>query len=149
MRKMEVVNRMPDLPATLAYGRISSFEAYPTYTRAVRRVEVLDRLEADRSVSSWEVSFNDGILRWTEEDRFQPEERRILFRQLHGDLEHFEGEWQVEEEGTGCAIRFSASFDLGVPTLADMLEPVAEQALRDNIELILSGLRLGRPGSPG
>jgi ribosome-associated toxin RatA of RatAB toxin-antitoxin module len=95
------------------------------------------------------VSFNDGILRWTEEDRFLPEEHRILFRQLSGDLEHFEGEWKVEEEGDGCSIRFSASFDLGVPTLSDMLDPIAEQALRDNVELILSGLRTGLASPEG
>lgn len=142
MRNLEIVARMPELPAPDAYAKIAAFEAYPTYTAAVRSVAILERTE-DRSVSSWDVHFNEGILRWTEEDRFAPDERRIRFRQLTGDLESFEGEWAVEAEGDGCAVRFAASFDLGVPTLADMLEPIAEQALRDNVELILGGLRSG------
>ena len=139
MRSLEIVARMPELPAPEAYVKIAAFEDYPAYTVAVRHVAILERSD-DRSVSSWDVAFNEGILRWTEEDRFEPGERRIRFRQLTGDLELFEGEWAVEPEGEGCAIRFAASFDLGVPTLADMLEPIAEQALRDNVELILNGL---------
>ncbi|HEX4964507.1 MAG TPA: SRPBCC family protein [Thermoanaerobaculia bacterium] len=146
MRTMEVSARLAALPAEQAYQKIAAFEDYPTYTAAVRRVAVSER--SDRcSISSWEVAFDEGILRWTEEDRFEPEARRIRFRQVTGDLEHFEGEWTVdadsglEGDGMGCVVRFCARFDLGVPTLSEMLEPIAEQALRDNVELILAGLR--------
>jgi hypothetical protein len=44
----------------------------------------------------------------------------------------------------GCLIRFTARVDLGLPGLADLLEPIAEQALATNIRSILRGL-LGEP----
>jgi hypothetical protein len=37
-------------------------------------------------------------------------------------------------------VEFTAVFDLGMASLAAILDPIAEQALRDSIELILRGL---------
>ena len=53
--------------------------------------------------------------------------------------------WRVAATEEGTEIEFTAEFDLGMPTLADILDPVAESALRDNIILILAGL-LGAVG---
>lgn len=139
MRAMEVSRRIDRVRALDAYHRLADLAAYPSYTEAVRHVHVRTH-DGRRSISAWEVDFNQGILRWTEEELFDPEGRRIRFRQLEGDLEAFEGEWLVEEEGDGTRVLFRARFDLGVPTLSDMLDPVAEQALRDNVDLILTGL---------
>lgn len=60
------------------------------------------------------------------------------FTQVEGDLASFEGEWAVEETDDGVVIRFQADFDLGIPSLATMLNPVAERALRSNISELIS-----------
>jgi hypothetical protein len=46
----------------------------------------------------------------------------------------------MSADGGGTLVRFDAEFDLGIPTLAAILEPVAEAALRGNILKILAGL---------
>src|SRR5215470_12497726 len=53
---------------------------------------------------------------------------------------NFSGEWMVRDTDSACQIRFIAHFDLGLPGLSDILEPIAEQALRTNIQSILTGL---------
>jgi hypothetical protein len=61
------------------------------------------------------------------------------FTQVEGDLASFEGEWAVvEEDDDAVVIRFQAEFDLGIPSLATMLDPVAERALRSNISELIS-----------
>src|SRR3712207_8009511 len=52
--------------------------------------------------SAWEVKFRDGILKWVEEERVDGERRHIDFQATDGDLERFEGYWQVDGDGDGC-----------------------------------------------
>ena len=37
-------------------------------------------------------------------------------------------------------LRFAASFDMGIPALSSIIDPIAEQALRENIVAIIKGL---------
>ena len=97
-------------------------------------------MDKDRTISSWEVNFNRGILRWTEEDRFNVATRSIDFQQISGDMDHFSGQWRLHDDAETCMIFFTADFDLGIPTLSDMLEPIAERVLRENIRAIVEGI---------
>jgi len=125
-----------------AYARISDFARYPELTETVLGVE-LGPPQADGAVvSSWLVRFRKGTLRWTERDVLDPVDRRIDFAQLSGDFLTMEGSWQLcpEPEHGGVLIRFETRFDLGIPSLAEILDPVAESTLRSNILQILTGL---------
>jgi ribosome-associated toxin RatA of RatAB toxin-antitoxin module len=121
------------------FRRISDFPRYAEYTEAVREVHI-DRTDGDVVTSTWLVNFRNGVLRWTERDRIDAQRRTIDFEQLEGDFAEFTGSWQVQAAGEATALTFSADFDLGMPSLAAMIDPIAEQALRDNMRLILRGL---------
>jgi ribosome-associated toxin RatA of RatAB toxin-antitoxin module len=138
---MRIVKMTTPLPGAAddVFERICNFERYPELTDAVRSVVVTPR--ADGSLASaWEVNFRNGILRWSETDRVDREQRTIEFEQLDGDFEAFTGRWSVEPANGGCVVGFEAAFDLGMPTLAPMLDPIAEGALRENVARILDGL---------
>lgn len=98
----------------------------------------MTRQEAGTVRSEWEVNFRNGILKWEEEDTVDRGARRIEFEQVAGDLAAFSGHWAVEEQDSGASICFRADFDLGIPSLASMLDPVAERALRANIAELIS-----------
>jgi Polyketide cyclase / dehydrase and lipid transport len=91
-------------------------------------------------VSAWEVNFREGVLRWTEVDVFNVEERTIRFRQIEGDVDYFAGVWSVRQASRGRLVCVECDFDMGIPGLNDILEPIAEQALRENARSILGGL---------
>lgn len=136
-------------PATSVYEVIADFPSYETYADAVRKVEVYN-VEPNFCESFWEVKFRDGLLRWHERDAFFPAERRIAFSQTKGDLAVFDGSWLAEPlSDTETLLTFHAILDLGLPQLASLLEPIAVQALRENIDSIVNGLFEGhvRPGS--
>ena len=139
MRHMEVIAKVPNSTAALIYPILCDFEQYPKYSDAVRTVST-SIVDGERTISSWEVNFQQGILRWTEEDSFSPEAYTIHFQQIEGDVDDFYGEWTLRDVDEGCLMRFTADFDLGIPSLSDILEPIAKQALRDNICSILKGL---------
>jgi ribosome-associated toxin RatA of RatAB toxin-antitoxin module len=125
-----------------AYARISDFARYPELTENVLAVD-LEPPQADGSViSSWLVRFRKGQLRWTERDVLDAAARRIEFAQLSGDFASMTGFWQIDPmpDGDGALVRFEAQFDLGIPSLAEILDPVAESTLRDNALLVLTAL---------
>jgi len=139
MPRVIVVGRT-GLDADTAYDRICDFPRYPQLTEAVRDVVITETDDDGGLVSAWTVRFRDGLLRWTERDVFRPLARTIVFTQLKGDFATFEGEWSVEPEGTGCRVTFDSVFDLGIPTLAAIIDPIAESTLRGNVLMILGGL---------
>lgn len=125
--------------ATSVYEALADFGSYPRHMSSVRKVDVLTR-SGSGCTSAWEVEFRNGLLRWTEKDDFDPDFLRITFAQVEGDLEAFSGRWEVTPLDMGCLVTFSAVFDLGIPSLAAFLEPVAESAIEENVSKVLRGL---------
>jgi Polyketide cyclase / dehydrase and lipid transport len=101
---------------------------------------VVTEVSENVTVSAWEVAFRVGLLRWTEEDTFDPAALSITFRQLDGDIALFDGSWQCTDTASGSQIAFTARLDMGIPSLADALEPIAARTLTDNIVTIVRGL---------
>jgi ribosome-associated toxin RatA of RatAB toxin-antitoxin module len=143
MRFFKIRTMVPDADPLAVFDVLAAFERYPAHSPAVRSVFVRadGTAGAERPmVSDWEVDFRGGILRWTEEDVIDRERLRIEYRQLSGDIDHFSGYWQVEVAEAGCVVDFGAWFDLGIPSFDDVLDPIAEEAIHENIVSILSGL---------
>ncbi|MET9560193.1 type II toxin-antitoxin system RatA family toxin [Streptomyces tauricus] len=138
MRSARLTVRTGGVGADEAYRRVRDFARYPELSPVVRSVAVREGTDGEEH-SDWEVFFRNGILRWTEADRFDEERLTIAFRQLHGDFEEFTGTWRVRV-GAGCLIDFAAEFDFGIPSLAGILDPVAERVLKETIATVLTGL---------
>ena len=139
MRTVCLRLHVPHKSASEVYATLADFERYPELSDAVRSVAVTEVSE-NLTVSSWEVTFRAGLLRWTEEDTFDPGALSITFRQLEGDIAVFDGWWQCVDVAEGSEVVFSASLDMGIPSLADALEPIAARTLIDNIVSIVRGL---------
>ena len=139
MRTVHLRLYVPDKPASDVYRTLADFERYPELSDAVQSVAVT-QVSENITVSQWEVTFRAGLLRWTEQDAFDPGAMTITFRQLEGDAAVFDGSWQCADAGPGSEITFAARLDMGIPSLADALEPIAARTLIDNIVSIVRGL---------
>jgi len=139
MRTIRLRLHVPHKSASDMYTTLANFELYPTLCDAVQNV-VVTEVSGNVTVSQWEVTFRAGLLRWTEQDTFDPGSLTIEFRQLEGDIAVFDGSWQCVEAVPGSEVLFSARLDLGIPSLADALEPIAVRTLIANIISIVRGL---------
>ena len=139
MRTVRLRLHVPNQSASDVYAALADFERYPVLCEAVQEVAVTE-VAQNRTVSRWEVTFRAGLLRWTEEDTFEPGALTITFRQLDGDIPVFDGSWQCVDAVPGSEVLFSARLDMGIPSLADALEPIAARTLTDNIVSIVRGL---------
>jgi ribosome-associated toxin RatA of RatAB toxin-antitoxin module len=144
MRSVQLDMTVVDRSAADVYTVLADFSRYPEFSPAVRTVTVTAS-SADTTVSRWEVNFRKGILCWVEEDTFHPADNHIDFRQLEGDVALFEGSWTCTDTEDGTRVVFAADLDMGIPTLADALEPIAVRTLIDNTQAIVGGLFGGAP----
>jgi ribosome-associated toxin RatA of RatAB toxin-antitoxin module len=128
-------------PARVTWAAVTDLEEYPKYMDNVQSVTVQETGAANARVSEWSVTLKGSVLEWIEEDHTDDEARVMTFHQLDGDLEHFAGHWQVTEVGpSSSAVRLTLDFEIGIPLLADMLDPVAGKALRENCEQMLTAI---------
>ncbi|MFJ3620576.1 type II toxin-antitoxin system RatA family toxin [Streptomyces iakyrus] len=130
---------VPGTSADAVFARLRDFAAYPKYTDAVREVIVTEAAPGTID-SQWSVNFRNGVLCWSETDTIDTDALTIDFTQTEGDFDTFNGSWQVQQHKEAVTVRFTADFDLGMPSLAALIDPIACDALTEAITLILRGL---------
>ncbi|MCX5071308.1 type II toxin-antitoxin system RatA family toxin [Streptomyces sp. NPDC060334] len=135
------VNLPIKAPAADAWRAVTRLEDYADYMENVESVTVLGASESGARTSEWSVLLKGSVLEWVEEDELDEANRVMSFSQVSGDLDEFTGYWRVDDRGDGTSVVvFSVDFEIGIPLLADMLNPVAAKALRENSEHMLRAI---------
>jgi ribosome-associated toxin RatA of RatAB toxin-antitoxin module len=155
MRNVTLRARVPAASLDNCFSRISDFARYPELVDVVRSVTVHPIAPDGTEHSDWEVYFRSGILRWSEADRKDGAGHAITFEQTDGDFDSFTGSWSVGAEGGEAdasetedgrpeerqvTVTFRAGFDFGIPSLAGILDPIAERVFKETIARVLAGL---------
>jgi coenzyme Q-binding protein COQ10 len=122
------------------FDLISDMESYPRFMPSLNSVEVVERGEG-YTITAWDTSISGMNFRWRERDEFDRTHYKITYRQVAGDLQRFEGEWRVEEQGDEVTVTLRVEFDFGVPMLSALLNPVASLKLRQNGEAMLRAIK--------
>ncbi|MFF5492729.1 type II toxin-antitoxin system RatA family toxin [Streptomyces aquilus] len=139
MRHVELHALVPLVSAEEVFATVPRWERYPELAPHVRATEVHTGPPAPVGSSSWELHFRSGLLRWTEEDTFLPESLQIRFEQTDGDFDSFEGVWTLRQQGPDVSVAFTADFDFGIPSLASILDPIAERVIRETVAWAVTG----------
>jgi len=146
---MPEVQVREQIPADIdnVWSLVKNVEAYPVYMSSVESIEVIERAD-DFEITRWRVRLRGSVLTWTERDSFDEIAYRLEYKQTDGDLRMFEGYWQLEPVNDEITqVELVVRFDIGIPLLTDMLNPVAEAAIRDNALSMLHSLQSA--ASPG
>ncbi|MGL4340009.1 MAG: type II toxin-antitoxin system RatA family toxin [Rhodoglobus sp.] len=131
-----------------AWALICDVRNYPSRMPSVSAISVhsesIDHDGATVAIVDWEIELKGSILRWTERDVRDPRQFRIDYEQISGDMEKFEGWWQVFEVEPGLTdVELVVDFEIGIPLLKPMLEPVAARAIEQNSSEMLLALAPG------
>ena len=121
------------------FAVLSDMESFPRFMENVNSVEVVRR-EGNTTDSQWHVTLQGAPFRWLERDTFLPEEGRISYQQISGDLRRFEGEWRLVPSDGGTSVTLTTDFEFGMPMIATLFNPVAKLILRRNAEQMLDAL---------
>jgi ribosome-associated toxin RatA of RatAB toxin-antitoxin module len=127
-----VVKEQIQEPLAEVWELVKNIEDYPKFMKSVREVKILSRT-GEITDAEWAIDLKGSLLRWSERDVCRPEDHRIDFAQIDGDLETFEGHWYLQAVSENLTeVELQVNFEIGIPMLRDMLDPVAEKALREN-----------------
>jgi ribosome-associated toxin RatA of RatAB toxin-antitoxin module len=131
---------------------LADFESYVGHSDTIRSIEVKES-EGAEIVSEWEVEFRGGVIAWSERDVVDRDAGEIRFSQIEGDSDVWEGSWRVEARDGACDVTYSVEYDMGIPSLADQLNPLAAGALYEVVTAVVGGMfgddaeiRTPRPG---
>jgi coenzyme Q-binding protein COQ10 len=131
------VDEIISAPVQRVWDVLNDVEAYQHLMDHVRSIQVLEHGSNYRH-TSWEVDLKGCIMRWVEREDVDAARYRIDYKQIEGDLAQFEGYWQLEPlAGQTCRAMLTVQFDIGIPMLSEMIDPVAERVIRDNSRAML------------
>jgi len=128
-------------PVDRVWDAVTAIESYPRSMESVRSVRIVERLSETERRSAWSVTLKGAILEWEEVETLDPGAHVLSFHQVAGDMERFDGAWVLEaHDDASTNVRLSVSFEIGIPLLAEMLNPVAQRSLRENCTDMLRGI---------
>ena len=133
------------VPEEVVWNLVCDLESYPKLMESVVSIGIVSEAPGPGgtvdTVADWEIVLKGSILKWRERDHRDPAARRVTYRQVSGDMERFQGFWQVSkitEEVTEAVLE--VDFSIGIEMLRPMLEPVAVRAVHRNSTEMLRSL---------
>lgn len=139
MPRVWVRMTLPEREPEEVLRSVTDFAKWEQASDAVRAVRVEPQSDGSE-ITHWEVNFRQGVMRWTERDVTDFSTNRAVFDLIEGDPLLFNGTWVVERVGDDCVLVFDSEFDLGMPSLGHVLDPIAVEAVEEAIESVLIGL---------
>lgn len=134
-------------PIERVWDTLLDIESYEESMETVRWVRLVGPSDEHVRRAEWSVLLKGSILEWEEEEQLDHKAHKVVFRQLRGDLEFFDGYWTLEERGPReTRAHFEVEFEIGIPMLAEMLNPVAQRALEESCATMLRDLERSAVG---
>lgn len=131
------------------YPIVADIEKFPEFMEGVKDVRIHERGD-NWTVSEWINEVEGRKIVWTERDTQDPDNWRIDFELVKGDLKRYYGYWQLAPEQAGrTTVNFSIYFEFGIPMLAGLLHPILARKLRENMRQMLDALKLQVEGAGG
>jgi ribosome-associated toxin RatA of RatAB toxin-antitoxin module len=140
---MPTVDISVDIDASVerVWEAILDIERYPSSMENVRWVEIRESISPTQRRTAWSIVVKGSILEWEDLETIDHEAMTVSFHQLSGDLSEFDGRWEVTEREPGLSTaRFAVDFEIGIPLLAEMLNPMATRSLHENCSEMLKGV---------
>lgn len=123
-----------------AYTIAKDMEQYPQFMENVKEIKVQERL-ADSTITAWVTDVDGRILKWREKDIFDDDNLHISYNQIDGDLKKFAGEWLFAKTNTGTEVKLTVDFELGIPMISGLINPLLIKKTRSNCQAMLLGIK--------
>jgi ribosome-associated toxin RatA of RatAB toxin-antitoxin module len=125
----------------LVYGVICNISNYSTFMPSVKKVAALIRNDGFDLRSKWEIDIDGCPLWWISRDVFDEKNMTYSFKTVEGDFDKLEGRWIVKKcKDNEVEVLFSISYDLGIPTIQEVVGPVLREKMKQNLINMLTNI---------
>ncbi len=119
---------------------ITRVKEFPQYMPNVKQCSTIEKGKK-YAITSWNVDVDGIPLQWKERDEFDFEHFTISFKAIEGDLERFDGEWQLKDHPSGgTEVFIQVIAKIGIPLLEKVIGGVIAEKLRKNFDMMLSAI---------
>ncbi|MCS7165402.1 MAG: SRPBCC family protein [Candidatus Calescibacterium sp.] len=128
-------------PASLVYSVASDTEKFPEFMPDVKSVKIIEK-NGNFQKTQWEADVDGIVFKWEEEEIFYPEKMYLEYKLIKGDIDKFEGYWQVisvNEKKSKLVLYLD--FDVNIPMLSSLIMPTIKQKVRKNAQLMLKAIK--------
>jgi len=116
-------------------------EKFPEFMEDVKKITILQD-EGNKRISEWEAEIDGLLFKWQEEDIYYPQEYKLTYKLIKGDLDKFEGYWEIIKlNDNKSKLVIFLSFDLNIPTLKSLIMPTIKFKVKKNLALMLKAIK--------
>jgi coenzyme Q-binding protein COQ10 len=116
-------------------------EKFPEFMEDVKKITILQD-EGNKRISEWEAEIDGLLFKWQEEDTYYPQEYKLTYKLIKGDLDKFEGYWEIIKlNDNKSKLVIFLSFDLNIPTLKSLIMPTIKFKVKKNLTLMLKSIK--------
>jgi coenzyme Q-binding protein COQ10 len=116
-------------------------EKFPEFMEDVKKITILQN-EGNKRISEWEAEIDGLLFKWQEEDIYYPQEYKLTYKLIKGDLDKFEGYWEIIKlNDNKSKLVIFLSFDLNIPTLKSLIMPTIKFKVKKNLALMLKAIK--------
>ena len=126
-------------PAETAFDVVYYVEGFPTFMPHVQSVDVLSD-DGPRKKVLWDMTIDGAPLIWTEDIVYDRRTFLAEFTALDGVFSRFDGFWRATPTASGSRLEVSVLYSLGLPEIEDIIGPILEERLRENLEAMLDSI---------
>ncbi|MCS6956082.1 MAG: SRPBCC family protein [Candidatus Calescibacterium sp.] len=128
-------------PSGLVYEVASQTEKFPEFIPDVKSIKIIEK-EGNLQKTYWEASIDGIIFKWEEEEIFYPDRMYLEYRLIKGDVDKFEGYWQVVPLSQDRSkLVLYLDFDVNVPMLSSLIMPTIRFKVKKNVQLMLKAIK--------
>ena len=132
-------------PLEKVFGLAQKVEDFPKFMPDVKTVEIRERNTDGHTVSYWEAVASlqniKKVIRWEEEEHWNPNDFTCAFSQTKGDYKHYEGSWKFETAGDSTKVELIIDYDLGLPLVGPLIKQLLDKIMKDNCNSMLNALK--------
>jgi uncharacterized membrane protein len=125
--------------AEVAFDVVYHVELFPTFMPHIQSVEILSGDENRKQVL-WHMTIDGAPLIWTEDIVYDRANFLAEFAALDGAFSRFDGSWRATPTAHGSRLEVSVLYSLGLPEIEDIIGPILEARLRENLEAMLDSI---------
>jgi len=119
---------------------LSRIEDFPAYVPNIRESRIIKQ-NASEVLSEWLVETDGLPIRWRQKTTFDARNFSINFEAVAGDLEKFEGMWELKKgEGNSTEVNIIVRLRLGIPVPEQMVSDELEFRIKKIFKTILEAL---------
>jgi uncharacterized membrane protein len=133
-----------DAPVETVFAVARDVESFPEIMEDLQSLRVLER-SADglRTITEWigVVREFKMTVKWTQEDRWDPQHYRDEFVMLEGDMDHMSGYWQFTPENGQTRFESMVDYELNVPLIGPMVKALIRKKMETNLQAQMQAIK--------